>query len=64
MAEIELSVLGGQCLDRRIEQMATIEKEVAQWEKQRNSEQVKIRWAFTVSEARVKLSKIYPTIEN
>ncbi len=64
MAEIELSVLGGQCLDRRIDQMATIEKEVAQWEQQRNNDQAKIRWAFTVSEARVKLRKIYPTIEN
>ena len=62
-AEIEIGVMNGQCLDRRIPEQPIISKEVAAWEQQRNKEKAKIRWTFTVSDARVKLAKIYPPIE-
>ncbi len=63
MAEIEIGVMNGQCLDRRIPEQQIISEEVAAWEQQRNKDEVKIRWTFTVSDARVKLAKIYPSIE-
>ena len=55
--------MNGQCLDRRIPEQQIIAEEVAAWEQQRNKEEAKIRWTFTVSDARVKLAKIYPSIE-
>jgi len=58
MAEIELGVMTGQCLGRRIGSQEIVAQEVAAWEKARNKEEAKIRWAFTVSDARVKLLKI------
>src|SRR5262245_34299913 len=63
MAEIELGVLTGQCLDRRIDNQPYLTAEVAAWEARRNQEEAKIRWTFTVSDARVKLARIYPSIE-
>lgn len=63
MAEIEIGVMNCQCLDRRIAEQPIIAREVAAWEQQRNKEEAKIRWTFTVSDARVKLAKIYPAIE-
>ena len=63
MAEIEIGVMNGQCLNRRIAEQQIICEEVAAWEHQRNKEEAKIRWTFTVSDARVKLAKIYPSIE-
>ena len=63
MAEIEIGVMNGQCLNRRIAKQQIICEEVAAWEQQRNKEEAKIRWTFTVSDARVKLTKIYPSIE-
>jgi DDE superfamily endonuclease len=54
MAEIELSVLKGLCLDRRIADMATLQAEVAAWEKGRNNNTRKIVWQFTTSDARIK----------
>ncbi len=63
MAEIEIGVMNGQCLNRRIAEQQIICEEVAAWEQQRNKEEAKIRWTFTVSDARVKLAKIYPSIE-
>jgi hypothetical protein len=62
MAEIEIGVMNGQCLNRRIAEQQIICEEVAAWEQQRNKEESKIRWTFTVSDARVKLAKIYPSI--
>jgi hypothetical protein len=56
MAEIELSVLSRQCLDRRIPDFAALESEVAAWEEQRNQEQTWIDWRFTTEDARVKLT--------
>jgi len=63
MAEIEIGVMNRQCLNRRIAEQQIICEEVAAWEQQRNKEEAKIRWTFTVSDARVKLAKIYPSIE-
>jgi hypothetical protein len=62
MAEIELSVLAKQCLDRRLEEQRCVAEEVSAWETQRNEQEAKVRWRFTVSDARVKLKKIYPSI--
>ncbi|MCA9068520.1 MAG: IS630 family transposase, partial [Planctomycetaceae bacterium] len=63
-AEIEIGVMNGQCLDRRIAQQSILADEVAAWEQRRNQDEAKIRWAFTVSDARVKLKKIYPSAKN
>jgi DDE superfamily endonuclease len=62
MAEIELSVLARQCLDRRIPDAETLTREVAAWEQRRNAAAVKANWQFTTADARVKLKKLYPTI--
>ncbi len=62
MAEIELSVLKGQCLDRRIPDMATIQTEVAAWEKARNNGTRTIDWQFTTADARIKLKRLYPLL--
>jgi hypothetical protein len=63
MAEIELSVLARQCLDRRIPDAATLTREVAAWEQRRNVAAVKADWQFTTADARVKLKKLYPTVQ-
>ena len=60
MAEIELSVLGRQCLDRRIAEKATLVREVAEWEKARNAAGSRIDWRFTTADARIKLKRLYP----
>ena len=62
MAEIELSVLKGQCLDRRIAEMAIMQKEVATWEDDRNNGLRTIDWQFTTSDARIKLKRLYPNL--
>ena len=62
MAEIELNVLMGQCLSRRIDNMIEIKKEVNAWQKDRNNKEAKINWQFTNDKARIKLKKLYPTI--
>jgi hypothetical protein len=63
VAEIELSVLARQCLDRRIPDMAALRREVGQWERSRNAAVVKVDWQFTTAEARIKLRSLYPTIK-
>ena len=63
VAEMELSVLARQCLDRRIPDMETLRREVEAWQQQRNGAVVKVNWQFTTADARVKLKKLYPTIE-
>lgn len=63
VAEMELSVLARQCLDRRIPDMPTLTREAAAWEDQRNAARVKVHWQFTTADARIKLKKLYPTIE-
>jgi len=62
MAEIELSVLKGQCLDRRIPDMPTLQTEVAAWEKNRSNKAKKIVWQFKTPDARIKLKRLYPII--
>lgn len=62
MAEIELNVLMGQCLSRRIDNMDEIKKEVNAWQKHRNNKDCKIEWRFTSKNARIKLKKLYPSI--
>jgi hypothetical protein len=63
MAEIELNVLMGQCLNRRIASMEEIVKEVKAWEEHRNNKEAKINWYFTTDDARVKLKRLYPTFK-
>jgi len=60
MAEIELSALTRQCLDRRIPDKDTLIREVKAWEKQRNSEVVQVHWQFTTADARIRLKSLYP----
>jgi hypothetical protein len=62
MAEVELSVLKGQCLDRRIADMVTMQTEVATWENDRNNSLRTIDWQFTTPDARIKLKRLYPKI--
>jgi DDE superfamily endonuclease len=64
MAEIELSVLLQQCLDRRIPDEATLKQEIAAWEDQRNTEPATIDWRFSVSDARKKLKRLYPSLSS
>ena len=60
MAEIELSVLPRQCLDRRLPDRATVEQEVAAWVADRNAAGHRIDWRFTTEDARIKLKHLYP----
>jgi hypothetical protein len=62
MAEIELSVLQRQCLDRRLGTRTTIEREVAAWVAARNEAATSIDWRFTTADARIKLKRLYPVI--
>ena len=62
MAEIEISALSRQCLHRRLPDMGALVAETTAWQTDRNRAQVKIHWHFTVSDARRKLSRLYPQI--
>ena len=62
MAEIELNVLMGQCLNRRIDNMQTMKDEVEAWHIDRNNKEAIINWQFTNQDARIKLKRLYPTI--
>ena len=64
MAEIELGVLARQCLSRRIDNMEQLEDEVAAWEVIRNAAKAKVNWRFTTKDARIKLKRLYPSIES
>lgn len=63
VAEMELSVVARQCLDRRIPDLGRLREEVRLWQEERNAAVVKVDWQFTTADARVKLKKLYPTIE-
>jgi len=63
MAEIELSILSRQCLDRRIPNQIALNKEVQAWAKARNTHASPMEWRFTTEDARIKLKKLYPTIK-
>ena len=62
MAEIELHVLNGQCLNRHIATIEKVKVEVEAWQEHRNNKNAKINWQFTNEEARVKLKRLYPSI--
>jgi len=64
MAEIELSVLTRQCLDRRIPDKNLLKQEVAAWEERRNQISCKADWQFTTVDARIKLKRLYPSISS
>jgi len=61
MAEIELSVLSRQCLERRIPDGPTLVAEIDAWQAQRNNQVSKVRWQFTTADARIKLRRLYPS---
>ena len=62
-AEIELSVLARQCLDRRIPDKETLVWEVVAWEEARNAQGNPVDWRFTTADARIKLKHLYPSIQ-
>lgn len=64
IAEIELSVLTAQCLKKRMDNIEAVKKEVMAWQNFRNNKNSKINCQFTTSDARIKLSRLYPTIED
>ena len=63
MAEIELSVLSRQCLDRRLASRQELCQEVLAWEEERNERAVEVRWRFTTTDARIKLHRLYPSLQ-
>jgi hypothetical protein len=63
VAEVEFSVLGRQCLDRRIGSIEELTAEVTAWVQDRNDEEVVVDWQFTTDDARVKLKRLYPTTQ-
>jgi hypothetical protein len=64
MAEIELAVLAEQCLDRRLADQATLQREVAAWEATRNTARCGVDWRFTTEDARIKLKHLYPAVHD
>lgn len=64
MAEIELNVLIGQCLGRRIDNIEEVEREVSAWQEHRNNKEATVNWQFTAEDARIKLSRLYPTLDS
>jgi len=63
MAEIELGILGRQCLARRIDNIEDLRRETKAWETTRNHAAAKVNWQFTTKDARIKLRKLYPSLE-
>jgi hypothetical protein len=64
VAEIELSVLSRQCLDRRIESVEALLRQLEPWEAERNDRQIGVNWRFTTADARIKLKRLYPAIQD
>jgi hypothetical protein len=63
IAEIELSVLSRQCLDRRVPDAATLAREVHAWQERRNAAARPVDWHFTTADARIKLKRLYPSLQ-
>jgi len=63
MAEIEISVLSRQCLAERMENVKRLEKEAMAWATKRNAKEAKVDWRFTTEDARIKLKKLYPSLQ-
>jgi hypothetical protein len=64
LAEIELSVLSRQCLNRRIPDKGTLQRATAAWAATRNTKGATVNWRFTTADARIKLKRLYPSIED
>jgi len=64
MAEIELNVLTRQCLSRRLDDIDVVRREVEAWGQHRDNKNAKINWRFTTPDARIKLSRLYPTLDD
>lgn len=64
MAEIELNVLIGQCLSRRIDNIEDVKRQASAWQKHRNNKGAKVNWQFSAEHARIKLTRLYPTLES
>jgi hypothetical protein len=64
MAEIELSILARQCLSARIPSIQDVQAQVMAWQEERNKAHITINWRFTTKDARIKLKRLYPVIEN
>jgi hypothetical protein len=64
MAEIELSILARQCLDRRIDNAPEVQAEAAAWERRRNARSTQMEWRFTSEDARLKLRRLYPSLQD
>ncbi len=62
IVEIELNVMGRQCLGRRVPDKPTLTREAAAWEAQRNADQAKVDWRFATAEARIKRKPLYPNL--
>ena len=63
-AEVELSVLTSQCLDRRIADLETMQREINAWEQERNARQTGVDWRFTTEDARIRLRRLYPQYQD
>ena len=63
MAEIELGILGRQCLSQRIDNLEDLRRQTHAWEKSRDQAEVKVNWQFTTADARIKLRRLYPSTE-
>jgi len=64
VAEIELNVIQRQCLNRRISDIKEVQSESIHWQNYRNSKKSKVNWRFTTKDARIKLRRLYPSIEH
>jgi hypothetical protein len=63
MAEVELSALARQCLSRRIGTREELDREVQAWQHRRHEESITVNWRFTTADARIKLKRLYPSLE-
>ena len=64
VAEIELNVLSAQCLKRRIDDIEVLRREIQAWQAHRNTKNAKVNWQFTTENARIKLKRLYPTLDD
>ena len=64
MAEIELNVLIGQSIGRRIDSIKEVRRQATAWQKHRNNKEARVNWQFTAEDARIKLSRLYPTLDS
>ena len=62
IAEIELSAMTTQCLDRRIPNIEELQRQISTWETQRNQSQKAVQWQFRTEDARIKLKHLYPVV--